>query len=202
MLPLSNKPTSFRVAMTTAEADLYGGLVANADRIVEFGSGGSTLLAVRSRARAIVSVESGGAWIESVANHPEIVEALSAGRLQLIHANIGPTGEWAYPTSSLTKPLWPNYPLAPWAHAARAANNTLYLVDGRFRVACAAQCYLHAAADTRIAFHDFWDRAHYHIVLDIFDLERRVDNLAVFVAKPGKESLARDIFERHQYDVR
>lgn len=60
------------------------------DQLVEFGSGGSTLLVVRSRSlRRIWSVESDPGSIARLREQPGIVGAEQAGRLHLKGIDIG-----------------------------------------------------------------------------------------------------------------
>ena len=50
----------------------------------------------------------------------------------------------------------------------------VYLVDGRYRVACACSAFLHAAkygaANAIILMHDYAEREHYHVVEQFADI--------------------------------
>ena len=54
----------FPLRMSSAESDLFGKLLDSATTYLEWGAGGSTLAAVRSKIRQIVSVETDRAWID------------------------------------------------------------------------------------------------------------------------------------------
>ncbi len=45
----------------------------------------------------------------------------------------------------------------------------LVLIDGRFRVACALKCFLHVGSDCVVAFDDYLDRPHYHVVGQFYE---------------------------------
>ena len=68
------------VRMSDGEGALFQRQLATATHYLEFGCGGSTLLAVRSPARVILSVESDPAWIGKIQQHPEIAAAVAGQR--------------------------------------------------------------------------------------------------------------------------
>jgi hypothetical protein len=65
-----------------------------------------------------------------------------------------------------------------------ASRADLYLVDGRFRVACFMQIILHAHPDALIAIHDFANRPQYHVIYDVAREIAVRENLSVFVRRP------------------
>ena len=79
---------------------------------LEYGSGGSTMLAVASGVAALVSVESDRLWLEAV-------RARLAGRLRpdhhLCHADIGPTARFGAPAAERHWRRFPAYALDAWA---------------------------------------------------------------------------------------
>ena len=58
----------------------------------------------------------------------------------------------------------------------------IYLVDGRFRVACACRALLHGRADSLVLVHDF-ERPEYHILLTLADKVENEDKLVVLRRK-------------------
>ena len=63
-------------------------------------------------------------------------------------------------------------------------NIDLVLIDGRFRVACCLKSFQAINNECLIAFDDFLDRPHYHIVLNYFDIvEKTQDNRMVILKK-------------------
>ncbi len=173
------------VAMTDAEIGVLRECFSKATSLVEFGSGGSTLLAVRSPAlRRIWSVESDPAWIARLRRRQEIVAAEQAGRLAVVRADIGLTGDHGAPDGDASRGSWPTYHEEVWNDAATAGAD-LVLVDGRFRVACAMAALAHCQAHTILLFHDFWNRTPYHPVLAFTDWLGSCDSLAILRRKPG-----------------
>lgn len=171
--------------MTDAEIGVLRECFSKAASLVEFGSGGSTMLAVRSPSlRRIWSVESDPAWIATLRAQPEVVMAEQGGRLQLQQANIGHTGDHGAPIDDVSQAQWPTYHEAVWRDPATAGAD-LVLVDGRFRVACAMAALASCQAHTILLFHDFWNRPPYHPVLAFTDWLGSCDTLAILRRKPS-----------------
>ena len=148
--------------MSNEEAALFLAFVRNSRNYVEFGTGGSTVVASRHVQSSILSVDSSQDWLDQVST----ACASSQTKPELIFIDIGPTGEWGYPIDASMKSRWPDYHSAIWKmpHSARA---DLYFVDGRFRVACFAQIVLHGNPNAIIGIHDFGSRPRYHCVREI-----------------------------------
>ena len=173
------------VHMSQNEVACYSRLLASARSVVEYGSGGSTLLALRLSTGPVYSVESDGEWLAKLRELPAIGEAEASGRLTLRHAFIGPTKKWGRPIDQSGRGGWPGYVTAPWNDECEA---DLILVDGRFRVACILQAVLMGEPHTRIVAHDFWNRPRYHAALEFVEKEEAVDTLAVFRRRPDHDS--------------
>ena len=131
-------------------------MLEHAETVVEYGAGGTTLLAVKSRVKRIISIEADPKWLSRLRRNWRIRLAEIPGRLELRYVNIGPVAkQWSIPEDESGRHLWPAYALAPWRPATSA---DLVLVDGRFRVACIAQTVLNSPCAT-IVVHDFWKSA-------------------------------------------
>lgn len=145
-------------------------------RYLEFGVGGSTLMAVRCNFDAIVAVDSDLSWISAVRNHPEVANALTAGRASVLHGDIGPIREWGNPKDASSIRCWPNYIAAAWREwAKRSCLPDLIYIDGRFRVACAYSVAVvlagDRASDSRVLMHDFSEeRPSYRDVLKFYEI--------------------------------
>lgn len=183
----ADKPRLGPPRMSPAELALFRRVLeAGRRRYAEFGTGGSTLLAVRAPFDTIVGVESDPDWAGKVREEPEVAEALAAGRASILHADIGQTGAWGAPVERDKPQKWPNYIAAMWTEwARRQAFPDLVLVDGRFRVACALSVALLAAAQRGrepplVLLHDVSDRRpNYNRVFDAFHLEEQAETLCV-----------------------
>lgn len=110
-------------------------LMRSARRYLEYGSGGSTMLAGRLGIPLIISVESDPLWSRKVREQfcPRYLRSL----LVSLHANIGPTKSWGHPVDSSQARVWPRYATAAWRFIERTGRRPeLILIDGRFRSAC------------------------------------------------------------------
>src|SRR4051812_3128434 len=96
------------VAMTRPEAVLFESFLRASRNYLEFGSGGSTVMASQNVKERIVSVNSSREWLDKVA---AAVTNLPGKKPELIlrHVDIGPTKEWGYPTSAEARSRWPAY---------------------------------------------------------------------------------------------
>ncbi len=177
--------------MSDSEFLLFSRYYKSARRIIEFGSGGSTLFAIANTSASVITIESDVNWLGELRNYQEIVTALRTGRLTLIHVDIGPTKEWGFPLDESFRKNWPDYAAAPWrAHSISGRVAQLFgffrreadvvFVDGRFRVSCILTAIEKTSPGTVILVHDFWNRLAYHGVLRHLELIDRVDTLAVF----------------------
>lgn len=185
-----------RPRMTDQELDLYKSLLAGAGSVIEYGTGGSTLLALGAGVSRLVSVETDLGWIGKLREIPAIAEAERQGRLTFVHVDIGRVGKWGKPIDSSGAARYSTYASAPWSHCQVP---DVVFVDGRFRVACALETVLQSTGDTKIAFHDFWKRPQYHVVLPFVDCIHRVDSLAVFKRlTPFNESAVEQLLERYR----
>ena len=172
------------IAMTDAERALFEKLLSSATSYLEFGSGGSTILASRTPTlnRATCVESSNEYFNDQVLPDPDVQKAVESKKLEVMLVDIGPTADWGFPVDKSSRKKWVNYAESPFRNDS---SYDLVLVDGRFRVACALQALFHATPDTIIAFHDYWNRHQYHVVEQFFELVERVDNFAIFKAKSG-----------------
>ncbi len=182
--------------MSGAERECYEALLDGTQSIVEFGSGGSTLLALDSGATRIVSVDSDRGWLAGLRDETRTVEAEDVGRLTLVHAHIGPVGQYGAPTDQSQRARWPDYALAPWEFCAQP---DLVLVDGRFRVACIAQAVLHCRGNGLIAVHDFWNRPAYHGALRVLEWVSSTETFGIFKPRRWSGHAARTLFQAYKF---
>jgi hypothetical protein len=177
--------------MSEEETALFLSFVRNSRHYVEFGTGGSTVLASNHVRHSILSVDSSQTWLDKV--------GAACGTCQttpeLMLANIGPTGDWGFPTDGSTKSCWPDYHSAIWKYE-QSSDADLYLVDGRFRVACFAQIVLHCKPTAIIGFHDFSSRPDYHCVREIAQEIATTGDLSFFLPLPRRDA-AEAILQSH-----
>ncbi len=109
----------------------------SATTYLEYGSGGSTLLAASLVRGTVLSVESDRAFRDAIA---AAVAPADRERVKVLHVDIGPTTRFGRPMLPLYA-RWSAYPVAPWR--ALQSPPDLILIDGRFRVACVLTSLLH-----------------------------------------------------------
>ena len=155
-------------------------------RYLEWGMGGSTLVAVRANLETIVSVDSDRNWVEAVRRHEEIAPRIASGSMSVIHGDIGPTREWGNPADRSQVHRWPEYLAAPWAEwDRRGALPDLIFVDGRFRVSCCysvalgfAGCGVEQAP--LVMMHDVADeRPSYQDAFEFLDIVEKTGSLVL-----------------------
>lgn len=156
-------------------------------RYQEFGTGGSTLLAIRGGFERVVAVDSDLVWVATVRAHPEIAAAVASGRADIRHADIGPVADWGNPKNRQHMERWPTYVRTAWEAWSECREfPDLVFVDGRFRVACCLSVILAVASDAklsrelRLALHDVGpERPHYDVLLEFLDVVEQVNTLQV-----------------------
>lgn len=130
---------------------------ARADTILEYGSGGSTVMAAEMGGKTLFSVETDPVWGNDIrayldAVHPE-------ADIHMHHADIGPTKEWGLPEhySKLNALKYLRYSRSVWDRPD-FKHPDLILIDGRFRIGCFYTCLSRITQPTRILVDDFADR--------------------------------------------
>jgi hypothetical protein len=186
--------------MTPAEFSLFESFIRCSRDYVEFGAGGSTYVAARHVSRSILSIESSVAWIDKVRQACQGPDVKT--QPEMIHADIGPTGDLGYPSDADSKPSWPRYHAAIWVNP-RAGDADLYMVDGRFRVACFLQILLHCRRDALIMIHDFNNRPHYHVVREVAREVAIADTLSAFLpSRDDRSDHIRALLKAYEYEPR
>jgi len=163
--------------MSPAEVAAFTRYCADARAYVEFGCGGSTVVAAQSVRRQVIALDSDQRWLDKVS----AACAASGARTmpQLVCVDIGPTREWGYPLDASRKADWPRYHEQVWG-VDGADRADLYMIDGRFRVACLLQALLRARGHATILFHDYASRPHYHVIEPFVQTLAHTEELAAF----------------------
>ena len=120
---------------------------------LEYGCGGSTLLALNTGVPRLFAVDSDADWIHAVRSHPDIAIRVASGDYEIFHADIGETAHWGYPRDKSKQHDFDQYYSAIWNRMPEAPD--LILIDGRFRVACALETIANVSSKAIIAIHDF-----------------------------------------------
>jgi len=203
--PAQKLPRVGLPSMPQEDRALFERVVAGRRRYAEFGTGGSTPLALRLGIETLVAVEADPAWAEAVRQTPEVSAAVAEGRATVLHADIGAIADWGTPVDKEPSRLWPRYVSFMWREWARRASfPDVVLVDGRFRVACCLSvALLHAArrgeAPPLVMLRDLTpQRPSYQAVFHAFREVERTHTLCVLAPREdvAPEALLASLVER------
>jgi hypothetical protein len=151
-----------------------------AETILEYGSGGSTVLAAKL-GRKVISVESDRAWADRLSTHLATI----SDRAQVHYADIGVTGLWGVPMKPREFRKFHAYALSVWDRPDFQEPD-LVLIDGRFRASCLIAVMLRAKRPTTVLFDDYRKRGYYHGVEQLAQKEELVGRMARFTVTPGQ----------------
>lgn len=177
------KALGYEISMPDAERERLVEAYAAADTILEYGSGGSTILASLLGKR-VYSVESDIQWASDIAT---VVEThFSEGATVIAPVDIGPTKAWSFPVDSAGYAAYSNYPNAVWDREDFSPPDVI-LIDGRFRTACLMTALQRVRRPTPVLFDDYAERPYYHWVEALAKpvamhgrmAEFRIDRLAI-----------------------
>ena len=158
-----------------ASAAYFRNQLVRARNYLEYGSGGSTVLA-NQMVTNLVSVDSDAGLLADVRR--KLAQNDRRAMAKLIHVNIGMTVDWGFPV--FQKPTrrrvrrWEEYAKAPWRYFRIIGQQPdLVLVNGRFRVACVLESLLSLSplSETRILVDDYIGRPEYTVVEEYADVE-------------------------------
>ncbi len=150
--------------------------------ILEYGSGGSTLMAAAMPGKFILSVESDRAW--AVKLQLRLDTEATASPAIVYPVDIGETGRWGRPVDGAAWQRFHRYPLAIWDEPFFRHPDVI-LIDGRFRPACLMTAALRIARPVTVLFDDYGNRPQYHMVEELVRPVRRIGRMAEFRLEPG-----------------
>jgi len=179
-----------------ADRRVLGDLYFNANSVFEYGLGESTKIAAYTGVPRYAGVDSDATWVAQAR------DSANMDHFRFHFADIGETIEWGHPTHITLQKIQYDYQVAPLVLEHEPFD--VYLVDGRYRVACACVSFLHAmkhGADmskVRVGTHDN-GREEYHVLEQVADVVVRNKKLWVYRLKEGttEEDLFK-IWRRHK----
>lgn len=154
---------------------------AKAKVILEYGSGGSTVVAGDVPGTTAFAVESDKSWAAMM--EAWFAENPPVGKVQLHYVDIGPTREWGYPTNFEKWKNFVDYPFSIWERSDFLQPD-LVLIDGRFRVGCFLATIMNTKKEINILFDDYTDRPAYHVVEKFCKKIGSAGRMAIFKATP------------------
>ena len=172
-LTLNSKPW-----MDAAGLDYFESALNNSRCYLEYGCGGSTVVACHvAKIPVVISTESDNSWTALVKN--TLVDYRN--NLFLEHCDIGEVSDWGVPTNIEKIADFHRYSSSPWIRARKLnVIPDLVLIDGRFRVASFLFSLISARIDTTIMFDDYIERPEYFVVENFCDLFEIKGRMAIF----------------------
>lgn len=179
--PQAAAEPEFRLTLPDREAGALEQAYASAPVILEYGSGGSTFLALRSGAELVMSVESDESWSGRIA--AALGAEFPEDRFLVHHADIGPTGSWGRPEGSGAYRRFHLYATGIWDHPG-FRHPDVVLIDGRFRVACFLATMIRCTRPVTVLFDDYIDRKYYHWIEELIPRDELIGRMARFTVRP------------------
>ncbi|SEK94432.1 hypothetical protein SAMN05421666_3056 [Roseovarius nanhaiticus] len=171
------------LTLPDAEAARVAEAYAAAEVILEYGSGGSTVLASELPGKRVFSVESDKAWAEMMQAWLAQTPPASGTTVDVIWSDVGPTGEWGRPVDDTGWRHYPDYPLAVWQRVDFVQPDVV-LVDGRFRPGCAMATAFCTARPVTVLVDDYRRRKGYHAIEEFLGAPRLIGRMAEFEVAP------------------
>lgn len=157
-------PQAPKLTMTDPEIAALRMAYQGAACILEYGAGGSTVLAGDLATEAVFAVESDAVWLRKLKRWFD--HARPQVSVTLHHGNIGATRAWGHPAEPLKPALWGNYPLSVWDRPD-FLHPDVVLIDGRFRLACMITTLVKITRPVLVLVDDYIDRPYYHRIEDL-----------------------------------
>ena len=154
---------------------------AAASVILEYGSGGSTVLAAEMPGKTVFSVESDAKWLGMMRRYFDQNPPL--GQIILHHGKIGQTKAWGQPKTNALFRKWPGYPVGIW-DLPGFVHPDVVLIDGRFRSACFLTTLFRITRPVTVLWDDYIDRPSYHEVESLAKPVEMVGRMARFEVAP------------------
>ena len=199
---LLDNPKLFPIRLADIEKSLLVNVMKQTTNYLEFGSGGSTFLALfNNNIKNIVSVESDENWLNHLREWNIIKTNEENKKLIFKRINIGETGEWGIPINESSRDLFPNYSAQIFEENLYDNNYDTVFIDGRFRVACTLQTILNCSKSTKILMHDFSVRPEYQVILKYLDIVDIMDTMCLFKIKDNINfDEVNNDYENYKYD--
>jgi len=163
------------------EAAAVQAAYARAAVILEYGSGGSTVLAAELPDKVIFSVESDAVWLANMQAY--FADRRPASPVHLHLGDIGPTKAWGHPSGESSFRKWPDYAISVW-DLPEFLHPDLVLIDGRFRAACFLTCLFRSTRPMTVLWDDYIDRPFYHRVEELIKPVEMIGRMARFEITP------------------
>ena len=170
--------------------------------ILEYGSGGSSVLALKANSKnQLYSCETDSLWLSRLSTF--LTEEGLSDRFHPLHCDVGRTKQWGYPDldqeafnhgrgTQFLMSAW-----KPWSVLrTQKINPDFILIDGRWRVPSFLAAVVNCQAPVKILFDDYLERKKYHVVESIQAPVRMIGRAAFFEVEPTNY-LAKDFLANY-----
>ena len=169
--------------MPEAEAQTVRAAYEAADVILEYGSGGSTVMASEMPGKQVFSVESDQDWVQMMRGWFAQNPPVGFTEVDMIWSDIGPTREWGYPETNKAWNRYARYPLEVW-DLPEFCQPDVVLVDGRFRAGCAMATAFRTQKPVTLLVDDYKRRKQYHQIEEFLGAPELIGRMARFHVSP------------------
>lgn len=171
------------LTLPEAEAQAVHAAYAAADVVLEYGSGGSTVMASEMPGKRVFSVESDKDWALMMRGWFEQNAPAVGAEVDVIWSDIGPTREWGFPDSNTAWERYACYPLEVW-DLPEFRQPDVVLVDGRFRAGCAMATAFRTNKPVTVLLDDYARRKQYHRIEEFLGTPSLIGRMARFEVSP------------------
>jgi len=165
------------------EADALRTAYGAAGAILEYGSGGSTVLAAEMEDKHVTSVESDRGWARMMKDWFRANPPARGSRVDVVWCDIGPTRDWGHPKDESAWRRFPDYPLKVWRRKD-FRHPDVVLVDGRFRIGCALATAFSITRPVTLLFDDYTKRPWFQKVEEFLGTPHIIGRMAAFEIAP------------------
>jgi hypothetical protein len=173
----------------------------NVKTYFEYGSGGSTFQALKSKnIQRIFSVESDLSWYNKLKKVVKENDEKEKSIYLIYNEMNAKPNNWGNPGPKSTNKQKINYSNQLLLLGENVSKNIdLLFIDGRFRVSCCLKSYNLINDDCLIIFDDFLNRPFYHIVLNYFQIiDNTTDNRMVVLKKIPNLQIPQELIHKYQ----
>lgn len=181
----------FQLTLDPPTADWLRGFYSDLSGVIlEYGSGGSSVLALKANVKnQLYSCETDSLWLARLSSF--LTEEGLSARFHPLHCDVGPTKEWGYPDfdqADFTHDRGTQFLMAAWKpwimFKDQKINPKFVLIDGRWRVPSFLAAVINCQAPIKILFDDYLERKQYHVVESIQVPSRMIGRAALFEIEP------------------
>lgn len=176
----------FTLTMPDREAAALRSVYGAARVILEYGTGGSTVVGAEMPGKILQAVESDPAWDARMRQWLAVHPAKADVRLHL--ADIGPTKDRGHPADPASFAKWPGYPQSVWDRDDFVHPDAV-LIDGRFRLACFLTVLANIMRPVTLLWDDYKGRPRYHRAEVFAKPDRMIGRMAMFNLTPQTVSI-------------